>query len=93
VSWDVLCTRLSRGAIQDFEQAKKLLRDEGIPRLSQMPGFVSGQWVRLGETSGASMIVFESEEAAQKAAEMFRTNPPPSATPNSIEVAEVQEHA
>jgi hypothetical protein len=37
-----------------------------------MPGFVSGHWVTLGETSGASMIVFESEEAAQKAAEMLR---------------------
>ena len=39
------------------------------------------------------MIVFESEEAAQTAAEMFRTNPPPTVTPISIEVGEVQEHA
>ena len=30
-----------------------------IPRLSQMPGFVSGHWVRLGENDGASMIIFE----------------------------------
>jgi hypothetical protein len=53
----------------------------------------SGHWVRLGETDGALMIVFESEEAAQTAAEMFRTNPPPTVTPISIEVGEVQEHA
>jgi hypothetical protein len=39
------------------------------------------------------MIVFESEEAAESAAEMFRSNPPPSVTPVSIEVGEVQEHA
>ena len=39
------------------------------------------------------MIVFETEEAAQTAAEMFRTNPPPTVTPISIEVGEVQEHA
>ena len=84
---------VARSTIQDFEQARKFLREEGIPRLSRMPGFVSGHWVRLGETEGASMIVFESEEAAESAAEMFRSNPPPSVTPVSIEVGEVQEHA
>lgn len=84
---------VASSAIQDFEEARKFLREEGIPRLSRVPGFVSGHWVRLGETSGASMIAFESEEAAQTAAEMFRTNPPPSVSPISIEVGEVQEHA
>jgi hypothetical protein len=84
---------VARSTIQDFEQARKMLREELIPRLSQAPGFVSGHWVKLGEKSGASMIVFESEEAAQAAAEMFRTNPPPTVTPTSIEVGEVQEHA
>ena len=84
---------VARSTITDFEQATKFLREEGIPRLSQSPGFISGHWVRLGETAGASMILFESEEAAQTAAELFRTNPPPSVTPISIEVGEVQEHA
>jgi hypothetical protein len=84
---------VARSTIHDFEQARKFLREEAIPRLSQATGFVSGHWVRLGESSGASMIVFESEEAAQTAAEMFRTNPPPSVNPISIEVGEVQEHA
>ena len=83
---------VARSTIQDFDQARKWLREEGIPRLSQAAGFVSGHWVKLGESSGASMIVFESEEA-QAAANMFRTNPPPTVTPNSIEVGEVQEHA
>ena len=84
---------VARSTIQNFDDARKFLREEGIPRLSQAPGFISGHWVRLGETSGASMIVFETEEAAQTAAEMFRTNPPPAVTPISIEVGEVQEHA
>lgn len=83
---------VARSTIEDFEQARKYLREEGIPRLSQMPGFVTGHWVRLGENAGASMIVFETEEAAQAAAEMFRTNPPPAVTPVSIEVGEIQEH-
>ena len=39
---------VARSTIEDFEQARKFLREEGIPRLSQMPGFISGHWVRLG---------------------------------------------
>jgi hypothetical protein len=58
-----------------------------------MSGFVSGHWVRLGENSGASMILFESGEAAQAARERMTANPPPHVTPISIEVGEVQAHA
>ena len=83
---------VARSTIEDFEQARKFLREEGIPRLSQMPGFISGHWVRLGEKSGASMILFETEEAARTAKERFETNPPPSVTPISMEVGEVQDH-
>jgi hypothetical protein len=84
-----------RSTLHDFEQASKFLREEGIPRLSQAPGFVSGQWVRLDESTGTSMLTFESEEAAQAAAEMLRTNPPGGSaiTINSIEVGEVVERA
>ncbi len=83
---------VARSTIQDFDQARKFLREEGIPRLTQMPGFISGHWVRLGENSGASMVLFETEEAAKAAKERFETSPPPSVTPISIEVGEVQEH-
>ena len=83
---------VARSTIEDFEQARKFLRDEGIPRLSQMPGFISGHWVRLGEKAGASMILFESEEAAQEAKERVETSSPPMVKPISIEVGEVQEH-
>ena len=84
---------VGRSTIQDFDQARKFLREEGIPRLSQMPGFVGGHWVRLDENTGASMIIFETEEAARAAKERFETNPPPSVTPVSLEIGEVQEHA
>lgn len=82
-----------RSTLHDVEQARKVLREEGIPRLSQAPGFIAGQWVRLDEKSGTSMLTFESEEAAQAAAEMLRTNPPGGSaiTINSIEVGEVVE--
>ena len=84
---------VARSTIHDVEQGRKFLREEGIPRLSQAPGFVSAQWVRLDEENGTSMLTFESEEAAQAVAEQLRTNPPPSnaVTINSIEVGEVVE--
>jgi hypothetical protein len=84
-----------RSTLHDFDQATRVLREEGIPRLSQAPGFVQAQWVRLDENTGTSMLTFDSEEAAQAAAEMLRTNPPggSAVTINSIEVGEVVERA
>jgi hypothetical protein len=84
-----------RSTLHDVEQGRSFLRQEGIPRVRQAPGFVTAHWVRLGEDSGTSMIIFESEEAAQAAAEQLRTNPPPESavTINSIEIGEVVEQA
>jgi hypothetical protein len=83
---------VARSTIQDFDQAGKGLREKGIPRLSQTPGFVGGYWVKLDEKTGASMILFESEEAAQAAVEWARANPAAMVTPISIEIGEVQAH-
>ena len=84
-----------KATIHDFEQARNFLRQEGIPRLSQAPGFVTAHWVRLGESSGTSMLIFESEEAARAGAEQLKSNPPPgnAVTINSVEIGEVVEHA
>ena len=86
---------LVTSTIHDVEQGRSFLREEGIPRLRQAPGFVTGHWVRFANSSGASMLVFESEEAAQAAAEQLRTNPPPSSavTIDSVQIGEVVEHA
>lgn len=84
-----------RSTLHDAEQAMKTLKAEGIPRLQQAPGFVSGQWVRLDESTGTSMLTFESEEQARAAAEMLRTNPPggDAITINDIQVGQVVERA
>lgn len=84
-----------RSTIHDFEQGRKFLKEQGIPRISQAPGFVDAQWVRLGEDTGTSMLTFDSEEAAKAAAEQLRTNPPAgnAVTINSIEIGEVVERA
>jgi hypothetical protein len=84
-----------RSTLHDAEEATNFLRREGLPRLRQAPGFVSGQWVRLGDDTGTSMLTFESEESAQAAAEMLRANPPggDAITINSVEIGEVVERA
>ena len=86
---------VARSTIHDFEQGRKFLREVAVPRISQAPGFVGAHWVRLGENTGTSMLIFESEEAAQAAAEQLRTSPPAGSavTINSIEVGEVVERA
>jgi len=86
---------VTRSTIQDFEQGRKFLREQGIPRISQAPGFVGAHWVRLDESTGTAMLVFESEQAAKAAAEQLKTNPPAGdwVTINSIEVGEVVERA
>jgi hypothetical protein len=41
---------VARSTLHDFEKARSFLKEEGIPRISQAPGFVSAQWVRLDDT-------------------------------------------
>jgi hypothetical protein len=81
-----------RSTIHDFDEARRFLRDELVPRVSQAPGFVAGYWVRLDESHGASMIVFESEDAARGVADQI--SPPPTAVEiDSVQVGEVVEQA
>jgi hypothetical protein len=84
-----------RSTLHDAEQGRKFLREDGIPRISQAPGFVDARWVRLDENTGTSMLTFETEDAARAAAEYLMANPPPSSavTINTIEVGEVVERA
>ena len=84
-----------RSTLHDAEQGRQFLREQGIPRLQQAPGFVSAQWVKLDENTGTSMLTFESEEAARAAAEQLRSNPPPATavTINTVEIGEVVERA
>ena len=82
-----------RSTVHDVEQGRKFLQEQAIPRLSQAPGFVGAQWVRLEGGTGTGMLTFESQEQAQAAVEQLRTNPPPESavTINTVEVGEVVE--
>ena len=78
--------------IEDPQAAESALREQVVPRVSQSPGFVAGYWTRKDNT-GLSMVVFESEDAAQQASERMRANVPDSVTLEDVEVREVAAHA
>jgi hypothetical protein len=60
-----------------------------IPRVKEAPGLVGGYWAHLSGARGASMVIFETEEAARAAAEMVPPGVPDFVTLESVEVGEV----
>jgi hypothetical protein len=75
----------------DIDKAEEAVRSEVAPRIAKMPGFVAGYWTAAG-ASGLSMVVFESEDAARKVADMVRGGeiaPRDFVTVDNVEVREV----
>lgn len=64
------------------------LREQVVPRVSQVPGFVAGYWTRK-DNDGLSMTVWETEDAANTASEMVRSAAPSGVSVESVEVREV----
>jgi heme-degrading monooxygenase HmoA len=76
--------------INDREAAEQKLKEEVVPGVSQAPGFVAGYWTdKEGSDQGLSMVIFESEEAANAAAERIPSGIPEAVTLNDVEVREV----
>ncbi len=78
--------------INDAEAGLSELREVVVPRVSQAPGFVTGHWTRK-DNSGMSMMIFESEDAANAVTEQVRSSVPAGATLEDIEVREVVANA
>jgi hypothetical protein len=81
--------------INDGPTATTMLREQVVPRVKEAPGLVAAYWARGDGGRGGSMIVFDSEENAQAAAEMIQQGPPADSdavTMDSVEVREVVEH-
>jgi hypothetical protein len=60
-----------RVTINDRESAQKGLNERVVPGISQAPGFHAGYWTWKDNT-GLSMIVFDSEDAANQAGDRVR---------------------
>jgi hypothetical protein len=70
----------------------RALRSQVVPRIRELPGFQAGYWTRSG-SSGVSLVVFDSEDAAKAAAEQVRSVAPQGVTVDEVEVREVVAHA
>ena len=80
-------------SIDEPEADLRALRDRVVPAVSRAPGFVAGYWTRKGN-AGLSMVVFDSEDAANAATDHMRSAIPDGVvTLESIEVREVVAHA
>jgi hypothetical protein len=69
-----------------------ILREQVVPRVKELPGFVAGYWLRDGGI-GRSMVVFESEENARAASDLVPSMIPSGTTIESNTVTEVVAHA
>lgn len=80
---------------EQAEASRTVLENEIVPRVSQAPGFSSGYWTAADDqTSGLSMVLFDTKDNAEAAAEMARNMPfPPGVTMDRVEVREVVAHA
>jgi len=79
-----------RVTVNDREAATQELREKVVPAASQSPGFVAGYWTRKdGSDQGLSMLVFESEDAANETAGRINEMAPEAVTVGDVEVREV----
>jgi hypothetical protein len=78
--------------INDPEAAQNELRDKLVPWASHAPGFVAGYWTIKGDT-GLTMIIFDSEDAANRMHEQVKSAVPDAMTLEDVEVREVAAHA
>ena len=69
-----------------------VLREQVVPRVKDLPGFVAGYWTR-GDGVGRSIVVFDSEENAQAASDLVPSMVPAETTVEVNEVSEVVAHA
>jgi hypothetical protein len=87
-----------RVSFNDVDAAEEMLQNEIVPMVKQAPGFVTGYWTRdADKTNGSSLMIFESEEAAQAVKERIESNEGPGGSDHvnleSIEVREVVANA
>lgn len=79
---------LTTVTITDSENSVSELQERVVPGVKQAPGFVAGYWTRSGD-NGTSLVVFESEDQANAAAEMIPNVVPQSVDLQNVEVREV----
>ena len=82
-----------RVSFNDVEAAEQMLQNDVVPMVKQIPGFVTGWWTRdQGKSNGMSLMVFESEEAAQAVKERLESSEGPAGNDSvNLEGVEIRE--
>lgn len=78
--------------IGDREAAERELREQPVPWASHTPEFVTGYWTIKGD-NGLTMLVYETENAANRMSEQVKGAVPSAVTLDNVEVREVAAHA
>ncbi len=52
-------------SISDYEQARRVLHDDVLPTIADVPGFVSGHWFAPVDCKGLEILIFETHDEAQ----------------------------
>jgi hypothetical protein len=79
--------------INDQSEATRQLHEQVVPTVSQAPGFVAGYWQVLEDRRGMGFLVFESQDAANAAAEGARGSTEGPAPVADVQVREIVAHA
>jgi hypothetical protein len=58
-------------SISDFDHARRLLHDDVLPTITEVPGFVAGYWLAPVDGTGLSILIFETEDEARAMAEQM----------------------
>lgn len=75
---------LATVSITDYERARRVLHDDVMPTVTDIPGFVSGHWLAPVDGSGMEILIFETEEEARTMAAQM----PPGRQVNEFVVVE-----
>ncbi len=62
---------LATVSITDYEHARRILHDDVLPTVSDIPGFVSGHWLAPVDGVGLEILIFDTEAEARAMAEQM----------------------
>jgi len=73
-----------------LDHARKMLPEKAVP-MARQAGGKSGYWLAPNDNRGVSVVVFDAEDEARKAASMFQIGQPPMPeAPPGVTVRNVQ---
>jgi hypothetical protein len=58
-------------SITDYEHARRILHDDVLPTVTDIPGFVSGHWLAPVNGRALEILIFETEDEARAMAEQL----------------------